>query len=244
MVKNPYIIVQARMNSERLPGKVLKKIGGKPGIRILFERLEKANIPILLATSTNQENDALVDYVQSLGIKTFRGSEDNVLERYYYAAKSVNADTIIRVTGDNFLMDGSIIKDAYNSYLEQNNRRCFLSIALSKTFPLGISASFFSFDLLVEAFYNAQSLGEIEHVTPYLFNNVPGDIEVKSFAGNVDRYHYRLTVDTPEDFELHKMLIEDFSCEELGIYEIIKLLDQNPRLVEINSGIVQKKWNQ
>lgn len=232
------------MNSNRLPGKVLKKIGGKPLIKILFDRVEKSSIPILLATSLNRENDILADYAKSVGIKVYRGSEDNVLERFYFAAKSVNADVVIRVTGDNPLMDGDLIREAYEYYLSQDEARCFLSIGLSKTFPLGISASVFSFDLLEEAYYNAKHPGEFEHVTPYLLNNHSGDIVVKSFAGNMDKYHYRLTVDTEEDFKLHKILIEEFSCDKLSLSEIVNILDENPYLAEINGAIVQKRWNQ
>lgn len=244
MVRNPYIIVQARMNSERLPGKVMLKIGGKPLIEILINRLKLSGIPILLATSTNTENDLLVDYVENLGIKTFRGSENNVLERYYQAAMSVDADLIIRATGDNPLMDGDIIKDAYSFYLAQQNNRLFLSIGLSQTLPLGISASFFSFNLLEEAYNNASLPGEFEHVTPYLFNNVPGNITVKSYSAKIERYKYRLTVDTVEDFELHKVLIEKHGCDKLNIYDIINILDNNPKIANLNRRVKQKKWDE
>lgn len=244
MVKNPCIIIQARMNSERLPGKVMMKIGGKPLIEILINRLRLSGIPILLATSINAENDCLVDYVESLGIKAFRGSENNVLERFYLAAKYVNADHIIRATGDNPLMDGSIIKDAYSFYLTQQNNRIFLSIGLSQSFPLGISASIFSFKLLEEAYNNARLPGEFEHVTPYLLNNVPGNITIKPFSGKIKRYQYRLTVDTVEDFELHNVLIEKYGCDKLNIYDIINILDNNPEIAGLNRKVKQKKWNE
>ncbi|MCF8360341.1 MAG: hypothetical protein K9H26_16430 [Prolixibacteraceae bacterium] len=232
------------MNSERLPGKVMMKIGGKPLIEILINRLKKSGIPILLATSANKENDCLVDFVENLGVKTFRGSENNVLERYYLAAKNVHADLIIRATGDNPLMDGNIIKNAYSFYLAQQNKRLFLSIGLSQTFPLGISASFFSFNLLQEAYNNATLPGEFEHVTPYLFNNDPGDITVKPFAGKMKKYDYRLTVDTVEDFELHKILIEKYNCDKMNIYDIIKVLDNNPEIANLNRRVKQKKWDE
>jgi spore coat polysaccharide biosynthesis protein SpsF len=244
MVNNPYIIVQARMNSERLPGKVMMKIGGKPLIEILINRLKQSEIPILLATSTNPENNCLVDFVENLGVKTFRGSENNVLERYYQAAMSVDADLIIRATGDNPLMDGSILKDAYSYYLAHEENRLFLSIGLSETFPLGISASLFSFDLLEEAYNKATLPGELEHVTPYLINNIPGNITVRPFSGGMKKYDYRLTVDTTEDFKLHKILIEKYSCDKMSIYKIIEVLDNNPEVANLNTQVRQKKWNE
>lgn len=231
------------MNSERLPGKVMKEIADKPLIGILLERLSKSQIPIILATSTNSENDTLVDYVSKKGIKVYRGSEDNVLERFYEAAKSVNADVIIRATGDNPLIDGNLIKKAYEKYVSYNDMRCCLSIGLSKSYPLGISATFFSFELLEEAYENASLPGEFEHVTPYISNNMPGNIRVIPFGGEINKFHYRLTVDNEEDFELNKVLIQEYNCAEASIYDIVNILDSNPELASINSGIRQKKWD-
>lgn len=244
MVKHPCIIVQARMNSERLPGKVLRPLGGRPLIGILLERLQQSGLPVLLATSVHPENDALIDYVHSLGVQTFRGSEDNVLERYYLAARSLDADLVIRATGDNPLMDGRLIAAAYTRYLELDSERCYLSIGMSKTYPLGISASVFSFGLLEEAYRNACLPGHFEHVTPYLSTNVPGDIDVQAYAGAIDKFAYRLTVDTAQDFELHRILIEDYGCDQLPIEEIVQILDAHPELPGINASVHQKKWNQ
>jgi len=145
MVEKTYIILQARMNSERLPGKVMKQIGGTPIIGILIRRLKQSELPIILATSTNIENDELVEYAKSLDVQIFRGSEDNVLERYYLAAKSVNAKTIIRVTGDNPLLDGRFLLENVNNYCNLNDERAYLSTGLSHSFPLGISIEIFSF---------------------------------------------------------------------------------------------------
>ncbi|MDD4640942.1 MAG: glycosyltransferase family protein [Bacteroidales bacterium] len=244
MVKHPCIIVQARMNSERLPGKVMRPLGGRPLIGILLERLQQSGLPLLLASSVHPENDILIDYVRSLGVQTFRGSEENVLERYYLAAQSCGADVVIRATGDNPLMDGKLIADAYQRYLELDNERCYLSIGMSKTFPLGISASVFSFALLEEAYRNASLPGHFEHVTPYISTNVPGNIDLQLFASPKDRFAWRLTVDTERDFELHRILIEQYACDRLGIDEIIQVLDAHPELAAINSDVVQKSWDQ
>lgn len=242
MVKNPFIILQARMNSERLPGKVMMPASEKPLIGILIDRLKSAGIPVLLATSENPENDPLAEYAKKKGIEVFRGSEDNVLERFYLAAKSVKADVVFRLTGDNPFVDGSIIKEVYNLYTEKGGQRIYISTGLSKTWPLGISVEVFSFALLEEAYLNASLPGEFEHVTPYMHQNFPGDIEVLSHAHSDNKYHYRLTVDTVADFKLFKILVEEYQAESKTILEIIQVLDNHPELVKINTGVVQKEW--
>lgn len=244
MVKNAYIILQARMNSERLPGKVMKLIDGTPMIGILIKRLKQSKLPIILATSTKKENDELVEYVKSLDVQIYRGSEENVLERYYLAAKSVDAKTIVRVTGDNPLLDGEFLKKNVNHYFSLNDNRIYLSTGLSQSFPLGISVEIFSYILLEEAYMNADMPGEFEHVTPYFYQNKFGNVKIVKMERDNNRYHYRLTVDTSEDFLLNQKLIEEFQCDKLNIDEIIKILDENEELQQLNNSIIQKKWNE
>lgn len=244
MVEKTYIILQARMNSERLPGKVMKLIGGIPIIGILIKRLKQSDLPIILATSTNKENDELVEYAKSLDVLIYRGSEDNVLERYYLAAKSVDAQTIIRVTGDNPLLDGKFLRENVNYYYNINDERAYLSTGLSQSFPLGISVEIFSFSLLEEALNNAVHPGEFEHVTPYMHQNKPGNINIIEVTRKEKRYHYRLTVDTPDDFLLNQKLIEEFQCDQLNMDEIIKVLDENQGLSQLNHTSIQKNWDE
>lgn len=241
MVKNPYIIVQARMNSERLPGKVLKTINGKTLLGILMERVKPAGIPIIIATSINLENDAIEREANKYNVDVFRGSENNVLERYYLAAKQVNADPVFRLTADNPLMEGKLLNQMLQIYDKQESERTYMSIGLSKTYPLGISAELFSFELLEEAFKNVESDVEKEHVTPYMHKNRPGNITFIPFASNRMCYHYRLTIDTLEDFNLHELLIKQYNADKLAVDEIIQLLDNNPALSLINRHVSQKR---
>jgi spore coat polysaccharide biosynthesis protein SpsF len=244
MVGGTYIILQARMNSERLPGKVMKCIAGKPMIGILIDRLKQSELPIILATSMNIENDILVDYAKSLGVSVYRGSEDNVLERYYFAAKSFNAKVVIRVTGDNPLLDGFFLRDNVDHFLRLNDSRAYLSTGLSKTWPLGISVEIFGFNLLEEAYHSATLPGQLEHVTPYMHQNVPGDIKIIAPERNgSSRYHYRLTVDTEDDFNLNSRLIEVYGCNKKSIEQIIQFIDENQYLTQINQNVRQKAWN-
>lgn len=240
MVKNPYIIIQARMNSERLPGKVLKIINGKTLLGILIERLKPSGIPIIIATSVNTENDAIEKEALNYGVKVFRGNENHVLERFYLAAKQANADSVFRLTADNPLMEGKLLSQMLEIYSKQVSERTYMSIGLSKTYPLGISAELFSFALLEEAYINAENEIEKEHVTPYMHHNKSSNINLIPFSGNKNRYHYRLTIDTPEDFELHEQIIHQHNAENLTVDEIIQILDDNPTLAMINGHISQK----
>ena len=241
----PLIIIQARMGSSRLPEKVMRKILDKPMIGYQLERLKQTNFPIVVATSIAKENDALVAYIESLNIDVFRGSEDNVLERYYYTAKCYKAQHIIRITGDNPLVDAKfIVQQVNNNKIE--NKRYYISEGKDKKLPLGMSFEMFPFSLLEEAYLNANTTYEKEHVTPYLHQNFPGDIVDYSFLKlNIeDNSSLRLTVDTEADFKLLKELIEKFNCHNKSLDEIMEVFRVNPKLKEINSGVYQKKWNE
>jgi len=237
-----YIILQARMNSERLNGKVMLPINGTPMIGILINRLKQSGFPIVLATSINPENNTLCDYITSLDVKIYRGSEDNVLERYYEAARMVGAEFIIRATGDNPLLDGGFIKHVVNQ-LPQIDNRTYYSTGISKTLPIGASFELFSFELLKEAYENATLPGEKEHVTPYMYQNKSGNIKIQTMTWIKNRSNYRLTVDTQEDFMLIKDLIEKYNCHTKSIESIVEIIDNNTELQTLNQNIKQKKWN-
>ena len=239
VVPHTYIILQARMGSERLPGKVMRKIKGIPMIGIQIQRLKQSGIPIILATSNHPENDILADYVQKIGLKVYRGSEDNVLERFYFAAKKHKASFIIRMTGDNPLTDGIFIRKTLNQ-IDYTVPRMYFSPGKSKTWPLGTSFELFSFELLQEAYNNMSNSREKEHVTTYMHQNTPGDIRIKTIARHESKAHYRLTVDTAQDFKLIKILVEKHSCELLETDEIIRVLDSNVSLTLINKDVKQK----
>jgi spore coat polysaccharide biosynthesis protein SpsF len=229
------------MNSERLPGKVMMPVNGIPLIGILIQRLKQSGLPIILATSDNPENDILCEYVKEQDVLIFRGSEENVLERYFFAAQTVGAEYIIRVTGDNPLIDGYFIKSVIDG-LDDFDRKTYFSTGINKTLPLGLSFELFSFELLEDAYNNAKLPGEKEHVTPYLHQNKPGNIKILALDNSYKKSDYRLTVDTKEDFELIKILIERYSCLTKTTDQIIDVLDDNPELAAINKGIVQKDW--
>jgi spore coat polysaccharide biosynthesis protein SpsF (cytidylyltransferase family) len=239
----PHIIIQARMGSTRLPEKVMRKIGGQPMIGLQIERLKKTNLPIILATSVALENDELARYAESLDVKVFRGSEDNVLERYYNAAKTFNARHIIRITGDNPLIDPFFIIEQLKA-VKIDQQRYYLSEGRDRKLPLGMSFEMFPFSLLEEAYANANTKFEKEHVTPYMHQNFPGDINIYKFKNLMDKSNFRLTVDTENDFHLMEELILKFGCQHKSLDEIINISNNNPYLKGINSAVRQKKWNE
>jgi len=239
----PHIIIQARMGSSRLPSKVMMPINGKPMIGYQIERLLKTELPIILATSDDPNNDKLVAYVKSLGVDIFRGSEDNVLERYYKAAKLNNAKHIIRITGDNPLVDSNFILNQLYAFSPKTNRY-YLHKGSNKKLPLGMSFEMFSMELLEEAYIKVQSKSEKEHVTPYMHQNMSDDIKIMNFETEINCPDARLTVDTIEDFELVKILIEVFHCHLKSLEEIIKTLMNNRELLQFNKGIHQRKWDE
>lgn len=239
--KKAGIILQARTGSKRLPAKVLKKIAGITVLEHISQRLKITNLPTIVATTINSTDDLILEESKNIGIPCFRGSEENVLERYYLCAKENNLQIIIRICSDCPFVDGKMINTALQKYIENYNPNLYLSLGFPRTYPIGFDFEIFSFELLEEAYQNARTESQREHVTPYINQNISGKVQLMSLPREVDASQYRLTLDTPEDFELIKILIEEFNCHQKSVEEIIEVLEQNPELVRINSHVEQKK---
>ncbi|WP_201501363.1 cytidylyltransferase domain-containing protein [Psychrobacter cibarius] len=164
-------IVQARMGSTRLPNKVMKEINGTPMIEVLLKRLAKSEQidQIIVATSVDAKNDLLVRHVESLGYVCERGSENDVLERYYQAAKAHNADIVIRITGDCPLVDANLVDIAINDFKDHGVD--YLSNTSPATYPDGLDIEVFTMRVLERALTETTSLFDQEHVTPYIRNS-------------------------------------------------------------------------
>lgn len=235
-------IIQARMGSTRLPGKIMKMVNGKSLLDYELERIKRSKLldEIVLATTIQEKDDYIVNYCNERNIKVVRGSEDNVLERYYYAAKEVKADVVVRMTSDCPLIDPGIIDDLVAFYLENNFD--YVSNTQNRTYPRGMDTEVFSFSVLEQAYLNAEKEYEKEHVTPYIYFN-PGIFSIGQVTNDQDLSKYRLTVDTNEDFELISILLNDLYNEDkmFGLAKIIEKLELEPHLFEINKHIEQKK---
>ena len=235
------IIIQARMNSTRLPQKVLMPIGASNMFSILVKRLKEAGLPVVLATSDLPANDRLEEVSRQLGIGCYRGSEEDVLSRYYEAAKANGLQVVVRVTGDNPLLDGSLIRQYVDQYIQLGNENLYMSTSLGKTFPVGISFEIFSFRMLETAWNKADSPKEREHVTPYFYTS-PGLYDTFPIVYETDKSAYRLTVDTDDDLALIRILIEKYNADSLSYRDIISILDKDQELSHMNVHVSQKKW--
>jgi len=235
------IITQARMGSTRLPSKILLKSAGNYMLDYHLQRLQKSGLPIIVATTDNPNDDTLAEYCTAHRQPFFRGSEHDVLQRYWACARQFGINTIIRVTSDCPLIDGELIRQAVMQFQQlPTPENCYLSNTHWRTYPRGFDIEIFHRQALETAYQNAQTLPQREHVTPYLYQN-PQQFRQLHFARFPDRNSYRITLDTPSDFALLDLLIDQQKAHTLSSENIIALLDQHPEWVAINAHIEQKK---
>lgn len=239
-------IIQARMGSTRLPGKVMKEIKGKTVLSHVIERVRKSRLidEIIIATTIHPIDNVIVTEAEWCGASVFRGSEDDVLSRYYYATEENQIDVVVRITSDCPLIDPYVIDDSISSYLNNDydivtNASADLSL---RTFPRGLDVEVFSYDTLRDAFINAKEKYQREHVTPYIYEN-----STKTFynINHIDYSEYRLTLDTEEDFQLISKIYDCLYNKGNNFYldEIVELFNQEPNLYLINAHVEQKKIN-
>ena len=235
-------IVQARMGSTRLPGKVLKRINNKFVLDYVIERLKFSNKinDVILATTTNKKDDVLERYSIKREVRYFRGSEEDVLSRYYHAAKKYGGEIIVRITSDCPLIDPEIVDNVINKHID--NKADYTSNVIKRTYPRGLDTEVFNFDVLSEAYKNANEKYQQEHVTSYMIEH-PEKFKLQNIEakGKLKRPDIRITVDTEEDFELIERIISHFNNLNFKTEDIIDFLDRNPELLEINKNIKQKR---
>lgn len=229
------------MTSTRLPGKVLRTVAAKPLLHYHVSRLQTSRLPLYLAVTTNTADDPLADFAAAYHLPCTRGNEHDVLSRYQQCAATHDLDIIVRVTSDCPLLNGELIASGVRDYVQANNPRLYLSNVLERTFPRGLDFEIFSRELLEEAFQQATLPADREHVTPYIHQNRSGRVQFQHVLRSEDRSNYRLTVDTAEDFELIRQLIEHYQADALSTDALLALLDAHPELVELNAHIEQKK---
>ncbi|MFH1832146.1 MAG: glycosyltransferase family protein [bacterium] len=240
---NIVIIVQARMNSTRLPGKVLKKVHGKTLLEYQIDRLKhvrKAH-KIVVATTNNNADNKIVMLCKDLNIECFRGDEHNVLSRYYNTAKAHHADTVVRITSDCTIIDPAVIDHVISHYIDKFPAYDYVSNSLTRTYPRGMDTEVFSFKALEKAFLHAKEQSELEHVTPYIYKN-PEIFKLSNVSCEQDNSYHRWTVDTPEDFTLISNILENVypTKHNFTMQDVLAYLDTHEDLFFINSHIEQK----
>ncbi|MFX4261970.1 cytidylyltransferase domain-containing protein [Pelotomaculum propionicicum] len=237
------IIVQARMTSTRLPGKVLKPVLGKPLLSYQIERLRNVKLAdeLVIATTTNETDQPLIDLCTSLNVPYFRGSEDDVLARYYGAAMAYRADTVVRLTSDCPVIDPGVVDKIINYYNVHLPLYNYVSNTLKRSFPRGMDTEVFSVNVLKEIFFEATAPADREHVTPFIYKN-PGRYKLANVLCEYDESRHRWTVDTMEDYELIKRIIEALYPQNPNyiLDDILKLFEKNPDWFLINSLVEQK----
>jgi spore coat polysaccharide biosynthesis protein SpsF len=237
------IIIQARMGSSRLPGKVLIELApGRTALECLIDRLTicipKENI--IIATTTAENDKAILDLSARLNIKAFAGSEQNVLQRYYGAAQECNAKNIVRITSDCPLMDSALLVDMLKDFA--SNECDYLSNTIERTYPRGLDIEILTFKALERAYLEAKSQPELEHVTPYIHQH-PKLFKLKHYQQQQDLSFHRWTLDTEEDLELITKIYQELYPRDKNFTtsDILKLFSQNADLMNINAHIEQKK---
>jgi len=232
------VIVQARMGSSRLPGKVLKEVCGKTLLELQYERIQQATQVerTIIATTTGLLDDAIAELCQSRAIEYFRGSEEDVLDRYYQAARQTDCrsgDAVIRITADCPLLDPTILDQVVELFWKAGVD--YASNTNPPTFPDGMDVEIFKYEALEQAWQEANLLSEREHVTPYLRNH-GGIFSQTNLNNNIDLSHLRLTVDESEDLELVRFIYERLYPHNSAflLTDILRVLDENPGISDVN----------
>ena len=196
---------------------------------------------IVVATTDNPADDRVYDFCREKKVACFRGSEEDVLDRYYRAAIEHEADAIVRVTSDCPLIDPEVVDAVITAFQENTGRFDYVSTSLVRTFPRGIGGEIFSMEVLSEINELAMEKADREHVTAYIYRH-PEKYRLLNVPRILDVSHHRWTVDTPEDFELIRRMLEALYPvkPKFRLEDCLRLLEQNPEWEKINRHIVQK----
>ncbi len=234
-------IIQARMGSTRLPGKVMKEVLGKPLIYYLLERLKYSGlIKKIVVATTDQPGDTVIkEYVESLGIEVFCGSQSDVLDRYHGAAKKYGIDPVIRITSDCPLLDPEIVDAIISFYLDNPG---YDLVHTGPSYPEGLDMEIFPFASLDEAWKKADLESEREHVTAYIWKR-KADFKIKTMEMEEDLSSLRITVDEEADFNLVKQVFEKIykPGKIFSLNDVLKLRYSEPGMFNINKNIIRNE---
>jgi spore coat polysaccharide biosynthesis protein SpsF len=233
-------IIQARMGSTRLPGKVLMDLGGETVLARVVRRLRRATLieEIVVATTNSAADHSIVRECQRLSVQVFRGEENDVLDRYYHAAQCFGAGGIVRITSDCPLIDPEIADNTIRSFLER--RPDYASNALQRTYPRGLDTEVMTWEALSRGWREARLSYQRAHVTPYLYEN-PDRFDILAVRGEADYSGYRWTLDTAEDLAFIRAVYDRLDNDDSFSWrDVLALLEREPELVELNRDVMQK----
>jgi spore coat polysaccharide biosynthesis protein SpsF len=233
-------IIQARMGSTRLPGKVLRDIRGASMLARVVNRTRQSELldEILVATTTEPMDDPIVSACQMLETPVFRGNQEDVLDRYYRAAGASRAEAVVRITSDCPLIDPQIVDRVVGAFLAE--KPDYASNTLIRSYPRGLDAEVMSMAALTKAWSQSRELYQRAHVTPYIFQN-PSLFRLLPVKGEEDFSDYRWTVDTPEDLALIVAVYARLGDRENFTWgDVLRVLTREPGLVSLNNHVPQK----
>ena len=241
-MSNTGCIIQARMGSTRLPGKVMMNVEDqKPVLYFVIKQLQECKLidKIIVATTTNEEDEEIVNYIKNLGIDCFRGNPKDVLDRYYQCAKEYSVSTIVRIPSDKPLIDPEIV-DKVISMFENNSYDYITNFLPNPTFPSGTEVEIFSINALKKAWENAKLPSEKEHVTPY-FSNHQDEFKITHIKNSENLSHLRWAVDKMEDLKLVRKIVSKIKKRPILMKNIVDLFSKEPELTEINRNVNRKE---
>ena len=235
-------IIQARMGSTRLPGKAMLNVEDqKPVLYFVIKQIQECKLidKIIVATTTNEEDEQIVNYSKNLGIDFFRGSSEDVLDRYYQCAKEYSVSTIVRIPSDKPLIDPEIVDSVINSF--KNNSCDYITNFLpNPTFPSGTEVEVFSMNGLERVWKKAKLPSEREHVTSY-FSNHEDEFKITHIENSENLSHLRWAVDRIEDLDLVRLIVSKIKKRPVLMDDIIELFRKEPNLIEINKNVNKKE---
>lgn len=236
-------IIQARMGSSRLPGKVLADLAGQPVLAWVARRAQRATgiDLVMIATSTDKEDDAIAAFCEREGLACYRGSQHDVLDRYIQAARQAQADVIVRLTGDCPYVDSEMLGDNLRVFLEATPPLDFAANRLpgDRTIPIGLDAEFCTMAALETAWREAKEPHQREHVMPFFYEH-PERFRILHITHAPLYGNLRWTVDTPEDLQLARQIAAEFSNDRFSWKDILALFERQPELAKINAGVAHK----
>jgi spore coat polysaccharide biosynthesis protein SpsF len=234
-------IVQARMGSTRLPGKALLDIAGMSMLARVVDRTRRARTidRVIVATSTNAQDDRLEEHARQLPVEVFRGDEEDVLDRYYQAAVRYQLDVVVRITSDCPLLDPGLADEVVRPLLDPASRVDYSANTLRRTYPRGLDVQAVPAATLARAWREATTAHERAHVFPYVYEH-PEKFSLAGLADPIDRSGMRWTVDTSEDLTFVREVCRALGTLDYTWTDVLKVLDDKPELLGINALVRQK----
>jgi spore coat polysaccharide biosynthesis protein SpsF len=235
------------MGSSRLPGKVMLPLRGRPTIERVLERLSQVNEidETVVATTVLAEEAPLVEHVQRLGVQVFRGSAQDVLSRYWNAARTVSATRVVRITSDCPLLAPEVTSAVIRRFARTDSELDYCSNTLERTYPRGLDTEVFSFEALARAHKSATTVPDREHVTPYIYRH-PNEFRIAHVTDSSDNSALRWTLDTQDDLALLERIFDGLGerASSAGYADVLELVGSHPEWSSLNAHVRQKQYGE